>query len=98
MRADAINTYETSATVEEQGQVRVAGVPFAPGTEVEVTIREKVATNNDRSEAKPEEASVRMRDLFARAGADAVSKRSSASWSDTRKKDEKNRLRGRNLP
>jgi hypothetical protein len=33
--------YETSATVEEQGQVRVAGVPFEPGTEVEVTISPK---------------------------------------------------------
>jgi hypothetical protein len=33
--------YETSATVEDQGQVRVAGVPFAPGTEVEVTISPK---------------------------------------------------------
>ncbi len=33
-----MNAYETSATVEEQGQVRVAGVPFAPGTEVSVTI------------------------------------------------------------
>ena len=30
-----MNTYETTATVEAQGQVRVAGVPFAPGTEVE---------------------------------------------------------------
>jgi len=30
--------YETSATVEDQGQVRVAGVPFKPGTRVEVTI------------------------------------------------------------
>jgi len=29
---------ETTATVEEQGQVRVAGVPFEPGTPVEVTI------------------------------------------------------------
>ena len=27
-----MNTYETSATVEAQGEVRVAGVPFAPGT------------------------------------------------------------------
>jgi hypothetical protein len=36
-----MNTYETSATVEEQGQVRVAGVPFAPGTEVEVSISPK---------------------------------------------------------
>jgi hypothetical protein len=36
-----MNTYETSATVEDQGQVRVVGVPFAPGTEVEVTITPK---------------------------------------------------------
>jgi hypothetical protein len=34
-----MSIYETSATVEEQGQVRVTGVPFAPGTEVEVTIK-----------------------------------------------------------
>lgn len=31
--------YETSATVQAQGQVHVAGVPFAPGTEVEVIIK-----------------------------------------------------------
>jgi len=36
-----MNTYETSATVEDQGQVHVSGVPFAPGTEVEVTIAPK---------------------------------------------------------
>jgi hypothetical protein len=33
-----MQTYETSATVQEQGQVVVAGVPFEPGTRVEVTI------------------------------------------------------------
>ena len=33
-----MNSYETSATVEDQGQVHLDGVPFAPGTEVEVTI------------------------------------------------------------
>ena len=33
-----MKTYETSATVEDQGQVRVAGVPFEAGTRVEVTI------------------------------------------------------------
>jgi hypothetical protein len=36
-----MNTFETSATVKEKGEVRVAGVPFAPGTEVEVTISPK---------------------------------------------------------
>jgi hypothetical protein len=30
--------YETSTTVENQGRVCVAGVPFAPGTEVAITI------------------------------------------------------------
>ena len=30
--------YETSATVEDQGQVRVVGVPFEPGTRVEITM------------------------------------------------------------
>ncbi|MBS0261778.1 MAG: hypothetical protein JSS02_07460 [Planctomycetes bacterium] len=33
-----MKTYETFATVEEHGQVKLAGVPFAPGTEVEVTV------------------------------------------------------------
>jgi hypothetical protein len=35
---DAMPTFETSATVEGDGQVRVSGVPFPPGTTVEVTI------------------------------------------------------------
>jgi hypothetical protein len=33
-----MNSYETSAIVEDQGQVRVAGVPFEPGTRVVVTV------------------------------------------------------------
>lgn len=33
-----MKTYETSATVEEQGRILVAGIPFPPGTEVDVTI------------------------------------------------------------
>jgi hypothetical protein len=36
-----MKAYETVATVEGPGEVRVAGVPFAPGTEVEVTISPK---------------------------------------------------------
>jgi len=39
-----VNTYETSATVEDQGRVQVAGVPFAAGTQVEVTISPKRRT------------------------------------------------------
>ena len=34
-----MKAYETTATVEELGQVHVQGVPFAPGTEVEITIK-----------------------------------------------------------
>ena len=36
-----MNTYATSATVEDQGHIHVVGVPFAPGTEVEVSISPK---------------------------------------------------------
>jgi len=47
-----MNTYETTATVESQGQVRVKGVPFAPGTEVEVFIKptENGGQKPDRAE------------------------------------------------
>lgn len=36
-----MQSWETSATVEREGQVCVGGVPFAPGTEVDVTISPK---------------------------------------------------------
>ena len=34
-------SYETLATVEQIGSIRVEGLPFPPGTEVEVTISPK---------------------------------------------------------
>jgi hypothetical protein len=34
-----MNMYETTATVADHGEVHVAGVPFEPGTEVEVIIK-----------------------------------------------------------
>lgn len=37
-----MNTYETSTTVKDHGQVRLDGVPFAPGTEVEITVMEAI--------------------------------------------------------
>jgi hypothetical protein len=37
----AMNSYETSATVDGQGVVQVIGVPFAAGTQVEVSISPK---------------------------------------------------------
>jgi hypothetical protein len=33
-----MNAFESSTTVQPLGDIRVPGVPFAPGTEVEVTI------------------------------------------------------------
>lgn len=53
--------YETSATVEDKGQIHVSGVPFAPGTEVEVII--KLAQNGGHVTAAG--ASDRAAQLFA---------------------------------
>jgi hypothetical protein len=61
-----MHIYETCATVEDQGQVCVGAVPFAPGTLVEVTIREKVAADQKQATGNLEEALVRMKDLFGR--------------------------------
>jgi len=36
-----MKAFETSTTVQSEGQVYVPSVPFAPGTEVEVTINPK---------------------------------------------------------
>lgn len=33
-----MKSFETTATVENHGEIRLAGVPFAPGTEVEITV------------------------------------------------------------
>ncbi len=54
-----MNIYETSATVEEQGRVQIVGVPFAPGTEVEVTISAKRLEDAALAAARD-----RMRELF----------------------------------
>lgn len=61
-----MKTYETTAKVEDRGQVHVAGVPFKPGTEVDVTIRAKVSGEAAHPPADVQEGRVRMRDMFAR--------------------------------
>jgi hypothetical protein len=61
-----MNSYETSATVEQQGQIHVSGVPFAVGTEVEITIREKIATEANGATVKEAEAGTRLSELFTR--------------------------------
>ena len=45
MGAAGMKTYETIATVEDHGQVRLAGLPFAPGTEVEVIVRRRTTAD-----------------------------------------------------
>jgi hypothetical protein len=62
-----MRTYETSAIVEDQGQLHVAGVPFAPGTEVEITISPKVRSADEVRHSDHEAlaaARERMRELF----------------------------------
>ena len=46
-----MKAYETSTTVEPQGDIRVVGVPFAPGTAVEVTISPKRKSATEFAEA-----------------------------------------------
>jgi hypothetical protein len=63
-----MKVYATSATVEDQGRVRVVGVPFATGTKVEVTISPKIlaADASARAEGEPLTAArARMQELFA---------------------------------
>jgi hypothetical protein len=58
-----MDQYETSTTVSGQGEIHLAGVPFVPGTSVEVTIREKATTG--ASPPRGEEPSDHLRKLFA---------------------------------
>jgi hypothetical protein len=62
-----MKTFETSATVEDQGQIRLAGVPFAPGTEVEITISPKVRPEDEVKNPDDDALTAsreRMRELF----------------------------------
>jgi hypothetical protein len=62
-----MTTYETSARVQAEGEVRVVGVPFAPGTEVEVIISPKGRPNEASTHVDDEaltDARARMRELF----------------------------------
>jgi hypothetical protein len=62
-----MKTYETFGTVEEQGRVLVAGVPFPPGTEVEITIsparraKDEMTPPDDEALAAARD---RLRELF----------------------------------
>jgi hypothetical protein len=45
-----MTAFETSTTVQASGDVRVAGLPFAPGTEVEVSISPKRGDSREFSQ------------------------------------------------
>lgn len=62
----AMNSYETSTTVSGQGEIHLAGVPFTPGTEVEVSVREKADEDANGSAENPEQLNPRLRELFER--------------------------------
>lgn len=62
-----MSTFATFATVEEHGRVLVAGVPFAPGTEVEVTISPKVRSEDQATTPEADAVAAsrqRMQELF----------------------------------
>ena len=62
-----MNSFETSAIVGDQGQVRIAGVPFAKGTQVQISISPKVRTEPASAEADDQTlaaARARMKELF----------------------------------
>lgn len=65
-----MNAYETTATVEDHGQIRVAGLPFEKGTEVEVTIIPKARSAREEGRSDEEAwaaARERMREMLGTA-------------------------------
>jgi hypothetical protein len=64
-----MNAFEMTATVQDDGQVHLAGIPFAPGTEVEVKISPKAAVRKEGTPADDQawaEARARMREVLSR--------------------------------
>jgi hypothetical protein len=61
---ESMRAYKTSATVKEQGDIQLVGVPFAPGTEVEVTISPKQSSCEAVDSQVIIAARDRMRELF----------------------------------
>jgi hypothetical protein len=56
-----MNTYETVTTVAPDGEVRLAAVPFSPGTEVRVVVSPQIATDSEEPHLA---ARARMQELF----------------------------------
>lgn len=63
-----MNVYETHATVKDQGRVEVVGVPFAAGSELQITMslkRNAGVETADTDSARLAIARDRLRQLFA---------------------------------
>lgn len=67
-----MKSYETSATVGDEGQVRVVGVPFEPGTHVEVTIKPIESVAGEPALAQRDRAARLLVALDAARNAEAV--------------------------
>ena len=62
-----MHTFETFATVNDQGRVEIIGVPFAAGTEVQITISLKPPAHMETTPQDDEAiaaARERLRELF----------------------------------
>jgi hypothetical protein len=53
-----MNAYETTTRVQSDGQVHLTGLPFAPGTEVEVTLKPTLATEQGAAVSAAERAAM----------------------------------------
>jgi hypothetical protein len=61
-----MNHYETSATIGGQGDLHLAGLPFTPGTEVEIVVSPKpAAADPQQPSVSSEQTPSRVRELFA---------------------------------
>jgi len=62
-----MSTFETLATVDPDGTINGVGVPFAPGTEVDISIipKSRIDGNAQPQDEELAAARSRMRDLFA---------------------------------
>jgi hypothetical protein len=60
-----MESFETSATVEGQGEVHVVGVPFAPGTHLRITMNATERSQTAEEDQALSRARDRMRELFS---------------------------------
>lgn len=60
-----MNHFETSTVVGGHGEIHLVGVPFTPGTTVEVTVCEKSEKETKDSTEQIDQSAVRVSELFS---------------------------------